>query len=430
VTNPAQCPKFVLSCSLRRTTIGLALVCTLAIVAMHPAFAQTFTVIHVFTGAGDGSNPAGGLTVAGSGALYGTSSSGGNNGYGVIFKLVQRGSGWVLSPLYEFAAASDGRNPYGGVVIGPNGALYGTTAQGGSAQRGTVFALRPPLRPCTAAQCYWNETILHSFTGSPDGSNPAYENLTSDQAGTIYGTTHSGGTSNDGVVFQLAQSGGQWTEAILHSFGDNDGALPEAGVIFDAAGNLYGTTLRGGTGGNCQGGCGIAYQLSPANGSWTEHTLVNFDPELSGANPFSTLSADQSGNLFGTTSIGGGRGGGTVFELTPSDGSFSLSVPFGFGINPACNPHSGVTMDPAGNLYGVCYSGGAHGAGMVFKLTNSNMGWMLTALHDFGGSDGSNPWGPVVLDASGNVYGTAYQGGNTGGACGGFGCGVVWEITP
>jgi hypothetical protein len=428
MANLAQLPTSVLKCRIRRTAFALASFCALTTFTIHPAHAQTFTVLHVFTGAGDGSNPTGALTVAGPRALYGTSSSGGNNGSGVIFKLVQSGSGWLLNPLYEFAATSDGRYLYGGVVVGPNGALYGTTAQGGGAGVGTVFELRPPLTVCMAVVCYWNEALLHSFTGSPDGAIPTYGNLTFDQAGNIYGTTLAGGASNDGVAFELAQSGDQWTETILHNFGNNDGVSPEAGVIFDAAGNLYGTTLHGGTEQGCQGGCGIAYQLTSSNGAWTEHTLVNFDPEMSGGNPYGALIEDRSGNLFGTTSIGGGGGGGTVFELTPSNGSWMVSTPFGFGINPACNTHAGVTMDAAGNLYGACYDGGLHGAGMVFELTNSSLGWMLTDLHDFQGNDGSNPWGPVVLDASGNLYGTTYGGGNLVNCNGG--CGVVWAITP
>jgi uncharacterized repeat protein (TIGR03803 family) len=428
MTTPTRTPTSVSNCSARRTAFVLAFVCALTIIAMCPAHAQTFTVLHVFTGGGDGSHPTGSLTVAGAGTLYGTSSTGGNNGSGVIFRLAQRGGGWILNPLYEFVGASDGGYPFSGIAIGPNGALYGTTAQGGSAGAGAVFELRPPLTVCMAALCYWTETVLHSFAGSPDGANPTYGNLTFDQAGNIYGTALAGGTSNDGVAFELSPSGGQWTETILHSFGNNDGVFPVAGMIFDAAGNLYGTTLHGGTGQSCQNGCGIAYQLTPSNGAWAEHTLVNFDPQVSGGNPYGTLIADQSGNLFGTTSIGGGGGGGTIFELTPSDGSYILSLPYGFGINPACNTHTGVTRDAAGNLYGVCYDGGAHGVGMVFKLTNSGLGWVLTDLHDFDANDGANPWGSVVLDANGNLYGTTYAGGNQADCNGG--CGVVWEITP
>jgi uncharacterized repeat protein (TIGR03803 family) len=429
MTNLAQHPTSkVWNRGVRRKAFGLALVCALTIAAMHPAHAQTFTVLHVFTGGGDGSNPTGSLTIASAGVLYGTSSTGGNNDSGVVFKLAQRGSGWVLNPLYDFAAQSDGRSPYSGVVIGPNGTLYGTTVQGGSTGGGTVFELRPPLTVCKAVQCYWNETILHSFAGSPDGANPTYGNLTFDQAGNIYGTAARGGTSNDGVAFELAQSGGQWAEIILHSFGSNDGLYPQAGVIFDADGNLYGTALHGGTGQDCQNGCGIAYQLALSNGAWTEHTVVNFDLEMSGGTPYSTLIRDQSGDLYGTTSIGGGGGGGSVFQLTPAGGNWSVSTPYAFGINPACNTHTGVTMDAVGNLYAVCYDGGLHGAGMVFKLTNSSQGWMLTDLHDFEGNDGDNPWGPVVLDASGNLFGTTYGGGNLANCDGG--CGVVWEITP
>jgi uncharacterized repeat protein (TIGR03803 family) len=258
------------------------------------AQAQTFSVLHDFTNGPDGAAPRAGLTVGPSGAVYGTAEGGGPHGYGTVFRLSQTNSGWVFSTLYGFAGGNDGADPIGGVVIGPGGALYGTTQTGGDDDDGVVFALRPPPTFCRATSCDWNETLLHTFTGVPDGFNPWVENLVFDAAGNIYGTTTNGGAHDAGTVFELTRSGGGYTESILYSFaGSPDGANPFAGVTLDAAGNIYGTTGNGGTGRGCDFGCGTAYQLTPSNGSWLENVLVNFDfglPDLAGGiYPYSPL---------------------------------------------------------------------------------------------------------------------------------------------
>jgi uncharacterized repeat protein (TIGR03803 family) len=382
------------------------------------AQAQTFSVIHNFTGEHDGANPYAGLTIGGEGIFYGTTYHGGMGDNGVVFNMTHNAAGWLLTPIYEFTGYSnDGSHPLAGVVIGPYGALYGTTYGGGSEGLGTVFELRPSARVCKAALCYWNETVLHSFTG-PDGSGPYYGGLTFDQDGNIYGTTYGGGSSSLGVVFELTQSGGEWMVSILHSFGSgNDGFGPVGGVVFDTAGNLYGTTTEQ------TGSGGTVFELTPSNGAWTENILFDdFFVGASGYYPEGTLMIDQFGNLYGTAAYGGDYGGGTAFELTPSNGDWNFSVLFSF--NGRWGPIAGLTMDAAGNLYGVTNGDGAYGNGMVFKLTNSNGAWTLNDLHDFtGGSDGANSTGAVVLDASGNLYGTTIQGGA-------YNQGIVWEITP
>ncbi len=319
--------------------------------------------------------------------------------------------------MYEF---NDGGGSEGGVVIGPNGALYGTTEMGG-AGHGTVFELRPPATFCRSVLCYWNETVLYSFTGYPDGEYPYIENLAFDQTGDIYGTTYEGGTNNGGTVFELTPSGGGYTESILHNFGSGtDGVSPYSGVVLDAAGNVYGTTANGGTGGECDMGCGTVYQLMPSTGGWVENVLVNFD-DTNGAFPQSSLIIDDSGNLYGTTLLGGQNGGGVVFKLAPSDGGWTYSLLYSFS---SCYSYGGVAIDATGNLFGVCI-GGAHG--WVFELTNCSQTCVLNDLHDFNGSDGANPAGTPVLDANGNLYGTTIIGGITGN-CEVNGCGVVWEI--
>jgi uncharacterized repeat protein (TIGR03803 family) len=397
-----------------------------ALMIIPTAQAQTFSVLHNFTAGADGAYPRGELTIGPSGAVYGTAEYGGTYGNGTVFKLNQVNSAWVFSLLYEFTGKSDGAAPIGGVVFGPDGALYGTTQQGGYENNGTVFVLRPPSTFCRSITCYWNETVLHTFTGVPDGTYPWVENLIFDPAGNIYGTTAGGGTYDGGMAFELSPSGGGYTESILHSFGSGtDGAYPFAGVVFDAAGNLYGTTGNGGTGRGCDYGCGTAYQLVPSGGSWLENILVSFDlgeAGLAGAYfPYSPLVMDASGNLYGTTIYSTSNFlDGIVFKLAPSDGGFTPSVFYPF--LSSCQPYGGVTMDTAGNFFGVC----TVGAPGVFELTNCSQTCVLVDLHDFSGRDGDTPYGAPVLDADGNLYGTTEYGG-TGENCQ-LGCGVVWEI--
>ena len=407
---------------------ALALLGVLTMLATAPGLAQTFTVLHTFTGGADGASP-NGVTVGGPGTLYGTTYVGGTHQKGVVFKLAQRGSGWTLSPLYEFTDGSDGGQPLAGVAVGPNGALYGTTHYGGSANYGTVFEVQPPPTRCNSATCYWNETVLHSFSGQEnDGSLPQYGNLIFDQAGNIYGTTQYGGTYGEGVAFELSPSDGGWALSVLHSFQDNgvDGWEPKFGVIFDPAGNLYGTTQYGGT---AEGG--TVFELLPSGGTWAEDILYDFPLNLGGFGAYPTaLVMDQSGNLYGSATYSGANNG-SVFELTRSDGTWIFSMLYTFATD-SCFPQP-VAMDTAGNFYGICSIAGHYGLGWVFELTNSGGSWTLTDLHDFTGqSDGGNPFGPVVLDSSGNLYGATQTGGNLS-DCIGYGtagCGVVWEITP
>ena len=385
------------------------------------AQAQTYSVIHTFISGGDGANPYAGVTVGPGGVLYGTASEAGTHGSGTVFKLSQVNSTWVFSPLYEFAGGSDGSYPIGGVVIGPNGALYGTTEGGGPQNFGIVFELRPPLTVCKAILCYWNVTVLHTFTGTPDGFFPELENLAFDPAGDIYGTTVNGGMYGDGITFELTPSGGVYTESIIHNFGSGeDGLFPYSGVVLDTAGSVYGITGEGGT-----GAVGTVYQLMPSHGGWVENVLVNFDGG-NGSGPIGNLVTDASGKLYGTTRNGGQGNDGVVFRLAPSDGGFTYSVLYTF--SSMCSPYGGVVMGATGNFFGVCYDGGAYDDGWVFELTNCGQGCTVVDLHDFSGSDGMNPYGSPALDANGNLYGTTV-GGTVAGNCA-EGCGVVWEITP
>ncbi len=410
---------------LRSSALSSAILLVLTLFTTAAMQAQTFSVIHDFTGGTDGANPLAGVSVGRSGVLYGSAESGGAHGVGTVFKLSQVNSNWVFSPLYEFTGVGGGSLPLGGVAIGPNGALYGTTFGGSvNGPYGTVFELTPPPTFCRSITCYWNENVLHTFTG-PDGSGPQTENLVFDSSGNIYGTTGGGGLYNSGTAFELIPSGGGYTESILHSFGNGtDGRDPLAGIVFDTAGNIYGTTERGGTGSlqDCHGSCGTVYQLMPSNGEWVENILVNFDV-TNGETPYGNLIIDGSGNLYGTTASGGENGGGVVYKLVPSGGGFTYSMLYSFS---SCGSRGGLAADAAGNFFGVCYSGGANQDGWIFELTNCTQECSVVDLHDFSGSDGNGPYGSPVLDTNGNLYGTAEYGGT--GNCGDTGCGVVWEV--
>lgn len=397
----------------------LIIVVLFIVFTAQSAQAQTFTVIHNFTAGRDGSDPMAGLTTDGEN-FYGTTSSGGKYGYGTVFKLVQKGSAWIFTPLYSFAGGYDGANPYARVTLGPDGNLYGTTFYGGGGSChscGTVFQLRPPPTP-PSALAPWNETVLHRFTGR-DGENPGGD-LIFDQSGSIYGTTANGGDGRYGTVYKLTPSDGVWTETVLHSFQGPDGAYPYSGVVFDESGSLYGVTYSGDP-----YTYGTVYELSPSGSSWTQQTLYGFSDTNEGGNPYGGLVIDPLGNLYGTTSGFGVGGDGTAFELTPARGGWTFTTLYAFpGLGLYGGPLDKLVMDAAGNLYGTTQGGGPYGAGRVFKLTLSPGGWTYTSLHDFtGGSDGGDQFGGLVFGANGNIYGATLYGGT-------YGYGVVWEITP
>jgi uncharacterized repeat protein (TIGR03803 family) len=281
--------------------------------------------------------------------------------------------------------------------------------------------LQPPAAVCKSSQCPWIETVLHSFTGRTDGAfgngnYPAYaDQLAFDQAGNIYGTAPGGGTHGYGVVFQLTHSGGNWSENVLWNFtGGVDGGFPVSGVIFDQAGNFYGTTLAGGANGN-----GAAYEFSPSGSGWTQSTIYSFTFR-DVLPPYGGLTIDGAGNLYGTA--GAFEGGGGAYEISLSNGSWSVSKEAGLdgGYN---GPFDTPTLDAQGNLYGTAPIG-ENGYGEVFKMTPSGNGWIYTAFYRFNGSStGVFPIGEVMFDANGNMYGTTSSGGQ-------FFGGIVWEITP
>jgi uncharacterized repeat protein (TIGR03803 family) len=393
----------------------------LGIVIQQPALTQTYQVIHNFTGAEDGANPAAGLTADNAGNLYGTANSGPLE-TGTAFKLRKTNGNWIFTLLYTFEGGSDGSGPVSRMVFGPDGTLYGATSRGGTGCLvgcGTVFNLKPTPTICHTAMCAWQETVLYRFSGGSDGSFPANGDLVFDRAGSLYGATGEGGIVESGVVYKLAPSRSGWTESVVYSFTHgNDGGSPN-GVIFGQDGNLYGTAFSGGMYSR-----GTVFQLVSSGMGWSENTLHSFQ-EDEGFWPSGGLILDGSGGLYGSTTSGG-AGGGDVFNLTPVGGSWNLTVLYGFpnGIGPDAS----LTMDAVGNLYGAEQRGGLYGFGVVFKLTPNIDGmWTYSSMHDFTGIDGAGPLSNVVLDASGRLYGTTYNGGTYN--CNGEGCGVVWEIT-
>jgi uncharacterized repeat protein (TIGR03803 family) len=382
--------------------------------------AQTFSVLHNFTGGSDGSNPQVGLTIDAGGRLYGTAGTGGA-GFGTVFQMKRAGSGWIFTSLHSFTGGNDGAAPLGRVIFGPNGTLYGNTHSGGGGRCdggcGTVFNLQPQPRVCNHTLCPWMERVLYAFQGGfLDDGLGAIGNVAFDQAGNLYGATSGGGVQFDGTVYELIPSMGGWTENVLYSFagGQNDGAGPLTGPTFGYGGNLYGTTANGGPYNR-----GVVYELTPSGSGWTENVIHSFVPATDGGYPQGVI-ADSAGNLYGGTSLGGQYGGGTIFQLTPSNGSWTFTVVYQL-TEGGCGVVGPLVMDAANNLYGAACDN-------VFKLSPSGGAWTYTQLYHFtDGSDGGNPNGNMVLDATGNLYGTTANGGT--GNC--FrGCGVVFEITP
>jgi uncharacterized repeat protein (TIGR03803 family) len=413
-----------------KATFARHLLFTLTVLAVGiAAQAQTESVLYSFSGGSDGANPNGGLISDAAGNLYGTTSAGGNvgacggPGCGVVFRLSPTSTGWKQTVLHAFTGGPDGANPGSGLIFGAGGNLYGTASAGGNGGCpggcGVIFQLAP-------ASGGWKEKVLYAFGGASDGFAPSYR-LTSDAAGNLFGTTLTGGnlvncashTLGCGVAFKLARARAAWIFHVLYNFTDSDSSSPASALIFDAAGNLYGSGVAG------QGG--VVYQLSPAGGNaWTNTVLYTFN--ISNGYLPQGLTFDAAGNLYGPTFEGGTAGSiakcqdlmpgcGTVFKLAHIASGPTESVLHNF-TGQDSNPNGCLIFDVAGSLYGADSSD-------AFKLSrNSNGVWSKAVLHTFGGTgDGSGPRAPLLFDASGNLLGVTYQGGVSG-------KGAVFEIVP
>lgn len=440
MTKPSPLFRLILRNS-QRTVLPLAILCALSMLGVQPARAQTFSVIHSFTGNQDGGNPASTLTLDMAGNLYGTTVFGGDfggrncgsgGGCGVVFKMARHNTTWVLTPLYSFTGFDDGAGPIAPVIFGPNGALYGTADGGGSGNCtrgywpgcGVVFQLQPPPTRCTIALCPWLETPIYQFTQESDGWEPDAP-VVFDSAGNLYGTT-----SGNSSVYQLTRSGSGWVKTTIYTFTNSDGPSDRAGLIIDQAGRLYGISNLG------VYGYGAVFQLTRSGSDWTENTIYSFRNGMDGRFPVG-LTMDALGNLYGAASGGGIGGGGTVFELSSSGGGWTFTLLSSLVGNPAgAGPSAAPTFDNAGNLYDTSSGGGLFGCGDVFRLTPSGGRWIYTELYDFTcGNDGGVPYGGVAADTSRNLYGTTlYYGPTNGQYCGEpiapVGCGVAWKIAP
>jgi len=372
-----------------------------------------------------------------------------------IVTLTLTTGSWAASKetvLYNFQGGSDGDLPLAGVIFDAQGNLYGTTYLGGDSGFGGVFKLAPNQHGG------WTKTELYSFQGDfIDGQGPM-GSLVFDKQGNLYGTTVAGGIGDagEGTVYKLEPTQqGPWKETILHTFdcfSNNDGCEPQSALIFDQAGNLYGTTLIGGGGDNstfCTNGCGTVFKLSPhKDGTWTE-SLIHTFPKGSGGtpdgqNPYASLIQDSAGNLYGTTWVGGPDDEGVIFRLAPrSKGKWKETVLFSFHDlinNPpdGANPYAGLLIDKAGNLYGTTRDGGGKvtGGGVVFQLTPTTKGeWKEKVVHAFPSPryhDGELLMTGLIADAAGNLYGAApFGGGKQESNCTDYdGCGVVFKLSP
>ena len=410
------------------------------------------SVLWSFAGSSDdGENPEAGLLADKWGNFYGTTWFGGAEigpscyvgslGCGTVFEISPPAAGqtqWSERVLWSFGSLGDGAVPSASLIADRSGNLFGTTSEGGEciaqAGCGTVFELSPPA----AGQTQWSESVLWSFSLA-DGSDPL-ASLIMDKRGNLYGTTAGGGTIGFGTVFELSPPTAQqtqWNERVLWSFGvaSDDGQQPQAGLIADKWGNLYGTTVGGGANANGVGcassGCGTVFELSPPTGQqtqWSERVLWSFGASGDGAFPAaSLLLAEQGGSLYGTTAVGGanvnpdtcaGDGCGTVFELSPPTGQqtqWTERVLWSFGgDDDGTLPKASLIADKLGNLYGPTGAGGANDDGTVFELRPPYLeygAWTERVLWSFDNDDGNYPAGSLIFDITGNLYGTTAVGG-------------------
>lgn len=383
-----------------------------------PAVAQTGTALRSFSTTDlDGYDP-GVVTFDSAGNMYGTTLSGGAHDGGVLFEFTPRtGGGWTEEILHSFnPAAGEGSSP-GTPVLDPFGNIYGSCTGGGAYGDGTIFEL---IRELDGS---WSEHTVYDFSGGY-GTGPS--NVVFDSAGNLYATNNDGGVYGAGSVFKLThRPDGTWVRNILHSFpaAAGDGYQPDSGVIVDGAGNIYGTTFYGGTDGD-----GAVYELSPGTGGvWNETILHTFAADgIDGTHPIAGVVFDSAGNLYGTTFNGGSGGVGTAFELTPAGSTWIETILHTFqndgdGIIPG---GGWFAIDSSGNLYNATLEGGNDDYGTIYKLTRAAGGTYTYATYfKFDGTDGASPGSNVTLDSHRNIYGPTPGGGT-------FGDGVLFEVRP
>jgi len=330
----------------------------------------THTVLYSFTGGTDGGEPYKGVTLDAQGNLYGTTVVGGlysgacsDTSCGVIYKLSHSGGSWTQSVIYSFTGENDGFGPGSPVVFDKNGNLYGTTPTGGANGFGTIFQLT------SDAGGMWTFHLLHTFTSGNDGASGSAGRLLIDSGGNIFGVATTGGKYGNGTAFEISpQSSGGWKFSVLYAFkGQPDAGFPYSGLLADNQGNLYGTTYYSG-----ENGLGSVYKLSYRDGRWHETVLYSFQSGIDGNSPIGTLVLGGAA-LYGTTTAGGAASCacGTIFKLTRANGSWIESVVYSFANAPdGATPYSGLVSDHAGNFYGTTAAGGdSDGDGAIYEFT-------------------------------------------------------------
>lgn len=381
----------------------------------------------------DGAVPAAGLSHDTSGNVYGTTSAGGPCGAGTVFELVPGQQGvWTYQVIYAFRGSSDGGGPVGALAFDSKGNGFGTATSGGAHGDGVVYELEPPKTPGTSS---WRERVIYSFKGLPDGAAPFGDLLFHD--GNLYGATERGGHSHIGclsgcgTIFELRKgSGPTWSEVVLHGFLDanREGANPMAGVAMDADGSLYGTTYYGGDDFDCAGmGCGTVFELKQRGSKWTLHTLRDFKAN-DGAFPGASVLLDGS-RLYGTTEQGGTYNDGTLFRFVKINGEWIAAGRFSFNDTDGKIPSGALTLR-SGRIFGTTFTGGSALWGTVYSIGTDPKSWAQQVVYSYtGGSDGESPLYATTLFQNDQILTIAGEAGFTN-LCDGNGCGTLLRIAP
>jgi uncharacterized repeat protein (TIGR03803 family) len=423
-------------------TLTAAITVLIVLGSANSASAYTEKTLHSFcteANCGDGDTAHAGLLMDASGNLYGTTVRGGKYGHGLVFKLVPNAGKTKYKEyiLHNFCAEVNcpiGAAPQAELIADVDGRLYGTTEYGGKYNQGIVFRM-------THGTNGWSIKVIHSFclkSFCTDGEEPftglSYAGQASgsawDESSPLFGTTDGGGANGKGVAYKLSPNGSGWTYQVIHSFKSPTSTALPGPLLVAPSGTLFGVTGQGG-----KYGVGVLYKL--ASGTWTETTLHNFT-EPTGQLGWGRLAIDAAGNLFGVTTSGGSGasctddvGCGVAFERT-AGGTYEVIYNFCSKTNckDGYKPEAGMVMDGSGNLFGTTFAGGAAGDGMVFMLSHSTQ-WTEKTLYSFCGlancKDGGLPSASVAIDKQDNVYGTASADGAHGDSASG---GTVFRLTP
>jgi uncharacterized repeat protein (TIGR03803 family) len=433
--------------------LGALLLASAIILPCQAANKPVMTTLYNFTDnptypspTGDGGFPEAGLTLASTGALYGTTSTGGAGGWGTVFEMIpSKGGTWTQKTLYSFTGGADGANPIADLVVSPSNVLYGTTYGGGAHNCGTVFQV------AQVQVGVWQQKVLYSFAGGSDGANPA-AGLALASTQVLYGTTYNGGTAGLGTAFELIPAKTGWTEKVLYSFqGGVDGENPLADLFLASNGSLFGTTSQGGSFTNTNGtapGWGTAFELTNTSGAWSESVLYTFTGGADGGTPESALIPGPSGIFYGTTFWGGStnscpvgeyaQGCGTLYQLSPPTGSgttWTETTLHSFvGELPAGqHPYGNIVLNKSGFIFGTTFAGGSDdnvcaeaytGCGTIFSAKQTSGVWSASDLFVFPGSPGGGNPNGLVISTGGAVYGTTVVGGSSGGY------GTAFEMIP